>query len=306
MKGRDYKIEKNRLKNLPDLRVDPKPNRTGVLLSHDIRFYVCKGELITPFDEKNLKPAGYELTVGDEAMKGGKYIRLNRPFSAVRIPPFEVVVVKTAETINLPRFLIARWNIRVKWAYKGLLWVGGPQVDPGYVGHLFCPIYNLSDQPVKLNKGDPIALMDFVKTTELEWEDDSDTCRPVMYQRPPKRLFIEDYEIDDFRSALFARDVNIGDSLQQLRAKVDVFSTLVLAILAIVISVVALPYLYSDRPNPPEAAFDVFPYVISILALLLALFSWWSVPRRGFTKLLQCGCVLVLGAALLWLFGRGG
>ena len=48
----------------------------------------------------------------------------------------------------MPRFLIGRWNIRVTVAYKGLLWVGGPQVDPGWVGHLFCPIYNLSDQEV--------------------------------------------------------------------------------------------------------------------------------------------------------------
>ena len=279
--------ETKRLMDLPDLKKDPKPERTGVLLSDDIRFYVQEGKLIGPFDEKNLKPAGYELTVGDEAMRGGKYIPLSGPFSEVKIPPFEVVVIKTAETINLPRFLIARWNIRVKWAYKGLLWVGGPQVDPGYVGHLFCPIYNLSDEPVKLSKGDPIALMDFVKTTVIEAEDDLDTGKLVKYQRPPKRLFIQDYRIDDFRSALFARDVNVRDSLRQLRGKVDVFSTLVLAILAIIISVVALPYLYEGKSNAPVGMFDVVPYVISVLALLFAFFSWWSVPSKRLMRILH-------------------
>ncbi len=239
-------------------------------------------------------------------MKGGEYIQLSGPFSEVKIPPFEVVVIKTAETINLPRFLIARWNIKVNWAYKGLLWVGGPQVDPGYVGHLFCPIYNLSNEPVKLSKGDTIALMDFVKTTVIENEDDLASGKLVEYPRPPKRLFIQDYKIDDFRSALFARDVDVRDSLRQLRAKVDVFSTLVLAILAIIISVVALPYLYRDKPNAPEQMFEIVPYVLSVLALLFAFFSWWMVPGKRLMRILQLGGAAVLGGTLIWLLKGGG
>ena len=303
---RKRELEEKRLSDLPDLPADPRSDRTGVLLSEDIEFYVEEGKLIQPFDENNLKPAGYELTVGDEAMKGGEYIPLSGPFSEVRIPPFEVVVIKTAETINLPRFLIARWNIRVKWAYQGLLWVGGPQVDPGYVGHLFCPIYNLSDESVKLNKGDPIALMDFVKTTAIEPEEGQDSRKLVEYPRPPKRLFIEDFKIDNFRSGLFARDVNVTESLKQLRAKVDVFSTLVLAILAILISVVALPYLYQEKPKAPEGIFDVLPFVISILAMLFAFFSWWSATSRKLIRFLQFGVVAALGAALVWFFKGGG
>jgi deoxycytidine triphosphate deaminase len=130
---------------------DPHPEIHGVLLSDEIIFYAENHRLITPFDRDSLKPAGYELSVGDEYFISGEFLTIDirRPETArIIIPPFEVAVIKTRETLCLPRYLIARWNIRVIHAYSGLLWVGGPQVDPGYVGHLFCPIYNLSDKPV--------------------------------------------------------------------------------------------------------------------------------------------------------------
>ena len=189
--------EIDRLEKLRDLERDERYYEKGVLLSDQIEFYVAECCMILPFDRCNLKPAGYELTVGDEAMLGGIHLQLDDTIlnGRLTIPSFEVAVIKTAETLNLPRFLIARWNIRVAWAYKGLVWVGGPQVDPGYVGNLFCPIYNLSNKPVPIRKGDPIALMDFVKTTSFDE-------RTVQYRRPPKRVIMEDYEIDDFRSAL--------------------------------------------------------------------------------------------------------
>lgn len=65
----------------------------------------------------------------------------------------------------MPRFLIARWNLRVSLIYRGLLWLGALQVDPGYHGYLSSPIFNLSDQDVTLKLGEPWALIDFVTPT---------------------------------------------------------------------------------------------------------------------------------------------
>ena len=80
--------ERQRLGELPDIRSDPRPESTGVLLSDEIRAYVAEGKLLEPFKEENLKPAGYELTVGDRAMKGGKFVRLEGVDDEVKIPPF--------------------------------------------------------------------------------------------------------------------------------------------------------------------------------------------------------------------------
>ena len=114
-----------------------RPN--GVLLSDWIRYYVDNYDLITPFEEKQLKRAGYELSVGSVFSVAGRTheIKDNPGENELRIEPFEVAIIQTRERINMPDFLIGRWNIRVRLAYEGLLWVGGPQVDPGYQGFLF-------------------------------------------------------------------------------------------------------------------------------------------------------------------------
>jgi deoxycytidine triphosphate deaminase len=134
MESERTKQERERLDHLPCPDRDTREaTPVGVLLSDEIKYYAEKFDMIQPFDEiRLLKAAGYELTVGNEYVLEGERKELIKD-GEIRIPSFSVVVIKTAETINLPRFLIARWNIRVRWAYEGLLWVGGPQVDPGWV-----------------------------------------------------------------------------------------------------------------------------------------------------------------------------
>ncbi|KFD42568.1 hypothetical protein HY02_00295 [Peptococcaceae bacterium SCADC1_2_3] len=147
---KDLELSKKYPEYLPCCPEEDPKGEPGVLLSDEIERYVCEFKLIDPFNSENLKAASYQLTVGDEYAVGGEIGKLydEAGKNKIKIPPFEVTVIKTKEMINMPRFLIGRWNIRVSKAYDGLLWVGGPQVDPGYVGHLYCPIYNLSNREV--------------------------------------------------------------------------------------------------------------------------------------------------------------
>ena len=278
--------EINRLARFPVLEIDSHPDKTGVLLCDEIEFYVHEGKLIFPFNPCNLKPAAYEFTVGDEAMIGGKYLDLgdSTDNSRIRIQPFEVVVVKTAETLNLPRFLIGRWNIRVAWAYKGLLWVGGPQVDPGYVGNLFCPIYNLSNKDVLIKKGDAIAVMDFVKTTSFDSECEDPSRR---YRRPPKRVIIDDYEIEDFRSALRDQSNRIpelersmDEGLREIRNNANIFTTLVIAIIAILMAVMMLPYFSKELIKFDIEWMNILPIPLSLFAVVLSVFNLWCERRN--------------------------
>ena len=272
--------EKSRLCRLPDARVDHHPEKVGVLLRDAIRLYAEAEDvkMITPFNPENLKPAGYELTVGDEAMRGGEHIYLDGVDKELEIPPFEVAVVKTGETVNLPRYIIARWNIRVKWAYQGLLWVGGPQVDPGYVGHLFCPIYNLSNTPVKLRKGKAIALMDFVKTSGFE---ENGPKEGEEYPRPPKRILMEDYAVDEFESALFAQNREMKTELLKVKNKMELFSTLVFVVLSILMSLVALRYSSGDNLRFGLGILNSLTVAAAFFAVLIALFQWWALPKHA-------------------------
>jgi deoxycytidine triphosphate deaminase len=268
------------LSQLLPSEVDPHPNVTGVLLSDEIIFYAGSHNLIDPFSRDNLKPAGYELTIGDEYYKSGAFLELdpeNDEKNTVVIPPFEVAVLKTAEILCLPRYMIARWNIRVRHAYSGLLWVGGPQVDPGYVGHLFCPIYNLSDKTVTLHVGEAIALIDFVKTTPFRQEAPPSELK--RYGHPPKRSFLEDYGIEDLRSALFTRAgeklVEFEEQIKSLETRFVVFTQISFAIFALVIALVALVSRVNVESISLSAAFfGAATIAISVAAFLIAAFSY--------------------------------
>jgi len=134
--------EKQRLAELPYFDADGADPDHGVLLSDRIEHYCGREfQLISPFEKEYLRPAGYDLRVGDNYSQGGQHYTLNDG-GFLTIEPYQVAIIQTLETLNLPGFLIGRWNIRVKLAYQGLLWVGGAQVDPGFRGRLSCPIYN--------------------------------------------------------------------------------------------------------------------------------------------------------------------
>ena len=263
-------------------RMIPTRPRVGVLLSDEIQFYAENHYLIQPFNRENLKPAAYELTLGDEYFLNGEY-RLLGPAgnTTIRIPPFEVAVLKTAEILCLPRYIIGRWNIKVRHAYSGLLWVGGPQVDPGWVGHLFCPIYNLSDKPVTLRMGDQIAVIDFVKTTAFDITKSADEL--LRYPYPPSRTIIEDFHIEDLRSALFTtagqKLVEFEQEIANVTTRFTTYTQISFSIFALVIALIALmSKVNAENLSLGAAVWGGGILMISLFSALVVLFS--NVQRR--------------------------
>ena len=201
--------------------IDPKrddPTRKGMLLSNEIEMFRQHHLLIADeFIEKNLRPAAYTLRIGKEYIdskgKPGKLGDKN-PFFVMK--PNSIVYVSTYEKLDLPYYIAARFNLRVKWVYKGILLGTGPQVEPGYCGYLSCPLYNLSDKEVVLRAGDPIALMDFVTTTPFK------PGKSKEYRRPPKRVLLEEYKAAELKSALYTEaKQRIDDIGKETRAKIE-------------------------------------------------------------------------------------
>lgn len=269
------------IRKFPPLEDDPKPGGTGIFLSDEIAYFARHHRLLEPFDERNLKPAGYELTVGNEYFMSGEFLDLE---DSLTILPFEVAVIKTGEILRLPRFMIARWNIRVTHAYAGLLWVGGPQVDPGYAGHLFCPIYNLSDKPVTLSRGDKLALMDFQRTTTFDKRKTEDEL--VRYVFPPKRLILRDYDIQDFQSALFTRAgrkiEEFEDSVRALETRFITFTQISFAMFAIFLTLLTIfTKVDASAIDRTASLFGAATVALSVGAFLMSLFSYlqWRLVR---------------------------
>ena len=293
--------ERNRLKEFPEITTDDQPTISGILSADLIQEDARRHKLIEPFKLENLKPASYELTLGDEYCLGGKYRTLGEQTGSreLSIQPFEVAVLKTAETLNLPRFLIGRWNIRVTLAYDGLLWVGGPQVDPGWVGHLFCPIYNLSNNPVMLSLGDRIARIDFVKTTPVETDPE------VKFQRPPDRLVIHDYKVDRLESALYVnarkRLDDVEEDLKSVRTRVDYFVTVVFSAFGLLVAALSILFAFKDELD--LAAGSVLNFA---LGLSTASFALACVALKTSTKSAWATYVAILLLIVLFVVYQAG
>jgi len=167
------KVKEEMMKLLRDegLTVEPSKDKTpGVLVSSEIIELCSKDPPLIGGLPDNLtllkdriKPAAIHLSMGERYRVGERTFFLSEKRPYLTIQPYQVVIVETLEELNMPKNLIARWNLRISYVYKGLLWVGGPQVDPGFTGHLYCPLYNLSTNPVTLEYAEPFATIDFVK-----------------------------------------------------------------------------------------------------------------------------------------------
>lgn len=282
---------------------DERHGRSGaVLLSNEIRYYAEKYRMIEPFEMENLKPAGIYLTLGPVYSMGGKMQELEKKpgKDELIIPPFQVAIIKTFETINLPRFIIARWNLRVTNVYKGLLWTGALQVDPGWLGQLPCPIYNLSNKDVTLRLGEKIVLMDFVKTTQFE----SDCKR---YERRPgiDRLD-KSYKL---KSALFSEaaeridkiETRIDEEVEKRINRVEALVSVVITGIAVLFAALAILVSSGDALSPKKTELSPFfifwPSVsiaISIIALSITLLrpklskTWQKILLILFSVLFVC------------------
>jgi deoxycytidine triphosphate deaminase len=258
------------LKELPQCPEDDKQVNVGVLTSDEIEHCVKEFKLIDPFDEDLMRPARYRLTLGKEYAIGGirKILSEESSGGTLEIPPFQVAIISTKETINLPRFLIARWNLDIKLVYRGLLWVGGPQVDPGWFGPLRCPLYNLSSKSISLRYGDIIASIDFVKTTPFK------KGKTKEYPRPPEHLKFDDYETT-LQSALFVevreKILKSEREVERIGERVNRYLGSVFTVLAIMIAAISLVVTKGSTLNEPIPPWGWLAILFSVSALIFSI-----------------------------------
>ena len=227
----------------------------AILLSDQIHYYINElnppllqnpdGKQIGEKDlDECLDAASYKLRLGDEAHVGGEWVRVSADKPLV-IPAHQVAVVKTHEDVNLPRFLIARWNLRVKWVYEGLLWTGGPQVDPGWQGHLYCPIYNLAERQIVIPHKERVFTMDFALTTPLPKDTTTEGYTKsghtkdgfkVSVHQGQRGKTIQSHDVNRLRSAPFEQ----LRQLANLDVRVNSFNTFTFLVLAVVVAAIGV------------------------------------------------------------------
>jgi deoxycytidine triphosphate deaminase len=146
---------------------DPfEPSPFGaVLLSDQIQFLADEVGLIEPFEEKYVRPAAYDLRVGNSYYIDD--VRKDLTDESIEIPANGLVYIRTKEKFNIPYYLIARYSLRVHQVYRGLLIDNGLHIDPGYSGYIWIPVHNFTTQPRILPQGQEFISIEFNRTTRL-------------------------------------------------------------------------------------------------------------------------------------------
>lgn len=242
--------------------------QTGaVLLSNEIKRYAIKHQMIDPFDDTCLEPASYNMRLGKQYRIAGKTGLLDDKNRYLTIRPYEVVVLSTFEKLRLPRFLIGRWSLRVSDAYEGLLWTGGAQVDPGYEGSLYCPIYNLSSEEIQLTYKDKIFSIDFVRTTPFI-KKDKDGYECIPWEKKKRKDIIEDFDKKGLKSEL----VKTAKRAEEASHRIDTFQAITFTVLGIII--VALTVIVMAPFGETLICPTIWQWItliISLIAIIIAI-----------------------------------
>ena len=277
------------------LRGRSDADRGAVLLSDQIEYYIKELEppLLSnpdgsPLNDSDLNDpeacldaASYKLRLGNEAHVGGKRVPISEDAPLV-LASHQVAVVKTYECVNIPRFLVARWNLRVQWVYEGLLWVGGPQVDPGWQGQLYCPIYNLAEREVVIPYMDRVFTMDFTRTTPVH-ESPATYGYKTKPHEPARKKNLQGHDANRLRSAPF-------ETLRDLESLND-FRTLAFTMLGVgfaaISAITAALAIMAVGPATSAALSGAWPLTAVSLASFASALSIFALGAQVLPRLLH-------------------
>lgn len=151
----------------------------AILLAEEIKKYITKYGLLiaNDFYLDDLKGASYSMRpdpnykawrFGENGEKTTLYRGKDQNFKYYyEVPPNSLVYIRLRNKLRLPYYLIGRFNLKVTYAYKGLLLGTGPQVDPGYEQYLNIPLHNFTEKYIRIYIEKSFVSIDFVRTASL-------------------------------------------------------------------------------------------------------------------------------------------
>ena len=111
-----------------------------ILCDSDIKKEIeIKRIVIEPFDERNLTPNGYDLTIEESSKR--------------KVNGLESFLISTKEYITLPDDICAQLWIRSSFARKSIFCSFG-KVDAGFEGTLTVGCFNANSEEIEIKKGE--------------------------------------------------------------------------------------------------------------------------------------------------------
>ena len=128
-----------------------------------IRKAIEDGELtIEPFGEECLQGASYDLRIGPEALMSGQEKVSNLEHEGtLTIKPGQFAIINTLEKVKTSEKIAGRIGVRSYFTRKGLVFLTGLQIDPGFDGVLILGLYNASPRNMVLEYAEPFCSVEF-------------------------------------------------------------------------------------------------------------------------------------------------
>jgi len=121
---------------------------------------------IEPFNQKNLTPNGYDLSVDEVYIrKTDKHIKEGK----ATIPPMTWFAISTKEFVKMGPQITSQLWIRSSYARKGVMASFG-KVDAGFHGTLTISCFNSNDEPLEIPIGDRFCQIVFENMQSLPSE----------------------------------------------------------------------------------------------------------------------------------------
>ena len=138
-----------------------------ILSDLDIKKSLDKKDLsIEPFEDKNLTPNGYDLSIDEIFIKKtNEHIRNG----IAKIPPLTWFAISTKEYIKMGAQITSQLWIRSSYARKGIMASFG-KVDAGFHGTLTLSCFNSNDEPLQIPIGDRFCQIVFENLASMPSE----------------------------------------------------------------------------------------------------------------------------------------
>lgn len=202
--------------------LDPFPEIQSALLnSADVFDYADTIGMVFPLNEDQLNGVTLSLTIGNIAIywdTDNEKVKVNiEQDGQFTLKSNSIAYVMIAEELRLPAYIIARFNLRVTNAYRGILLGTGPIVDPGFVGKLFIPLHNLTNNDYIFTFGESLIEMEFTKLSpNREWVENIPESEKLVRKGTYKKWkpTFDQVETDKRDIEYYLRRANQGHSIQ--------------------------------------------------------------------------------------------
>lgn len=148
-----------------------------MLNDSDIRKLCMDRHMITPFDESQLQPCSYDVTLSksivryfgrgeinamDHTLHDLEYIRFAMNDEGYVLDPNEFILGSTNEGVTIPKNIAARFEGKSSLGRLGLAThVTAGFIDPGFNGDITLEIKNLNNHPIRIFPGMKIGQLCF-------------------------------------------------------------------------------------------------------------------------------------------------